>query len=262
LVATEDFKDYYEVEGSEVSAEFVPLSNLTLTTGYRYEDTRWLRAHHNLWSLFGGDKAFADNFPRVDGAYRDSSKEEIDSTVNSAIFAKVDWDSRDPDNLFGRSAWHVSGELEWSSPDVNSDFDFRRYTIMARRYQRITRHTMLLVRGMYGGSDGYLPMYKRFYLGGLGTQAGYKHKEFMGSRFLMGNAEYRFKLPRTEVAVSALYDVGQIANNAPLDGDVELKHSLGLALYVGSEIRVSLAKRLDRSFDDDPQFYVRLEHVF
>lgn len=262
LAVTEDFKDYYEAEGGEVSAEFVPLSDLTLTAGYRYEETNWLRAHHNLWSLFGGDKTFADNYYRVDSAYRNSSMDEIDSTVNSAIFARVDWDTRNQDNLFGRSAWHVNGELELSSPDVDSDFDFKRYTLTARRYQRVTRHTMLLVRGIYGGSDGYLPMYKRFYLGGLGTLVGYKHKEFMGSRFLMGSAEYRFELPRRNVAVSALYDVGQIANNAPLDSDAETKHSIGMALYFGSKVRMSIAKRLDRSDDDNPQFYARLEHVF
>ena len=105
-------------------------------------------------------------------------------------------------------------------------------------------------------------MYKRFFLGGLGTLQGYDHKEYMGTRFWMLNTEYRFKFPRVETAVSVFWDMGQIANDRKLDGSIDIKNDVGLALYFEDDFRISLAKRLDRSVDDNPVFYVRLNHVF
>ena len=262
LLVTEDFKDYYEGEGGTLFVRGKPMDNLTVECRYRYEETRWLPANRDLWSLFGGDKKFGDNFERVPYAYRLDGIREIDTTANAGLTWEVDYDTRDEDDPFDRSAWHVTANLEWSHPDLSSDFDYRRYTLSVRRYQEIHRHAMLLLKGIYGGSDGHLPMYKRFYMGGLGTLRGYKHKEFMGSRFWMATAEYRIAFPKTDVAVSVFWDGAQIANDTRLDRDVETRHDLGMALYLGKDFKVSLAKRLDHSFDDDPKFYVRLNHVF
>ncbi|HWR83278.1 MAG TPA: BamA/TamA family outer membrane protein [Candidatus Deferrimicrobium sp.] len=262
LLVTEDYKDYYESEGGSVSLAFKPYRALTASAMYEFERTKWLEAHPHLWSLFGGDKLFRENFSCVDMSFRQHSATEIDTTESATLSGRVEFDTRAEDDPFERSAWHATGEIEWSSPDLNSYFDYRRYTIAVRRYQRTHRHAMLLLRALYGGSDGYLPMYKRFYLGGLGTLYGYRHKEFMGSRFWMATVEYRVDFPRTDLAASISWDVGQIANDASLDRRAEVKHSLGLAAYVGKDARIILSKRLDRSFDDDPTIYVRFDHVF
>ncbi len=262
MLATEDFKDYYEAEGGVIYGKVRPFSTLDLDVRYRLEETKWLPAHSHLWSLFGGDKLFGKNFARVESPFRQKGIAEIDSTQNGTLAAQVDFDTRDEDDLFGESAWHLTANLEWSHPNLNSDFDYRRYTLVVRRYQKLHRYTMLMVRGMFGGSDGYLPMYKRFFLGGLGTLRGYRHKEYMGSRFWMANTEYRVGFPRTDLAASLFWDGAQLANDARLDSDVEVKHSLGVAVHFGDDLRIDVSKRLDRSFDDAPQIYVRLDHVF
>jgi hypothetical protein len=262
LLATEDFKDYYEAEGGSIYLAFKPLKTISLETRYRFEQTKWLDAHPQLWSLFGGDKQFKPNFNRVEADFRNKSIVEIDTTVNAYLSGRIEFNTRSAEDPFDRSAWHFIGDIQWSHPDLNSDFDYRRYTIALDRYQKIHRRVMLLMRGMYGGSDGYLPMYKRFYLGGLGTLHGYKHKEFMGTRFWMANVEYRIDFPRTDLAASIFWDGGQIANDAKLGRDIEVKHSLGVGVFFGDDIRVNISKRLDRSFDDAPQVYVRFDHVF
>jgi len=262
LLVTEDFKDYREGEGGTFWTTFKPLANVTFEGRYRYEETNWRRAHRNLWSLFGGDKKFPRNFHSVEDPYRSFGVDEIDTTANGALSASLDWDTRTESEPFLHSAWHATGELEWSHPDLSSDFDYRRYTISLRRYQQVHRRAMVLVRLMYGGSDGYLPMYKRFFLGGLGSLHGYKHKELMGSKFWMANLEYRIEFPRTDLGASLLYDVGQIANDHPLDSDIEVKHSLGVGFWIGDDVRINLAKRLDRSYDDTPRLWVRFDHVF
>jgi hypothetical protein len=263
LLVTEDFKDYYEAEGGSVYTVFKLFPTLSLEGRYRFESTKWLDAHRHLWSLFGGSKLFGENFSQVETDFRQHSIAEIDTTDNAYLFGRVEFDTRDKDDPFEKSAWYLSSDIEWSHPDLNSDFDYRRYTLSVRRYQRIHRRVTLLLRGMYGGSGGYLPMYKSFYLGGLGTLRGYKHKEFMGNQFWMANVEYRIDFPRTDLAASIFWDGGQITDCAKLmTSNIEVKHSLGIAVFFGDDLRINLSKRLDRSFDDSPQIYVRLDHVF
>ena len=262
LLATEDFKDYYEAEGGLLYLKFIPYQTVQINTAYRYEETNWLDAHRHLWSMFGGSKLFRENFSTVDAPYREHGMNEIDTTSNASLSATIDWNTLDKDNLFNRSGWFITQTFEWSHPNLNSDFDYRRYTTTIRRYQRVHEYSMLLFRAMFGGSDGYLPMYKRFYLGGLGTLRGYKHKEYMGTRFWMTNLEYRLVFSYADLAVSVFWDAGQIANNTSIGSQVDLKQSIGIALFIGTDFRVNLSKRLDRSYDDTPKIYVRLDHVF
>ena len=261
LLATEDFMDYYESDGGALYLKARPMRDLRLEAGYHVNETNWLVGHSHLWSVFGGDKLFSPNFSKVDLAFREDGIREIDSSSNASLRLRVDYDTRDDREPFSKSAWAATAALEWSSPDFNSDFDYRRYTVNVRRYQQINRRTMVMLRLMYGGSDGYLPMHKRFYMGGLGTLRGYYHKEYMGTKYWLGNAEYRFNFRRSALALAVLYDIGQMANDQKLDGDVEIKQSIGVALYLGDDARMSLARRLDRSEDNTPKFYVRLSHV-
>jgi len=262
LVVTEDFKDYYETEGGYIYTRFIPLEHLTFESGYKYEETKWIRAHRNIWSLLGGDKIFPENFASVYEPYRQTGIKEIDTCNNAALYTQIDFDTRDSEEPFESSAWAATGKLEWSHPDLQSDFDYRRYTVSIRRYQKLNRHSIFLMRGMYGASDGYLPMYKRFFIGGPGTLEGYKHKEFMGSRFWMANFEYRITFPHTDISYSLLYDVGQISNTSGFESTDEIKHSVGMALYIENDFRISLSKRLDRADDKDPKIYARLMHNF
>ena len=65
-----------------------------------------------------------------------------------------------------------------------------------------------------------------------------------------------------DLGLSILYDIGQIANEQGLGSDIDLKQSLGFAVYFGQVVRVSLGRRLDRSFDNNPRFYVRFTQAF
>lgn len=262
LLATEDYKDFYESDGGAAYLKANPLKNANVEIGMYSEDTRWLKAHRNLWSLFGGHKRFPENFGTVDPDYRVQGIAEIDTATNAYLFARLAYDGTDREKLFSRSAWRAWGTLEWSDKSFGSDFGYRKYLLQVRRYQRATKQSMLLMTGTYGGSDDYLPMNKRFFLGGVGTLYGYRHKEFTGSRFWMINAEYRFALPRRDLAFALFWDCGRISNSLGFDSDSEVKHSVGAALYVGKGVRLSLARRLDRSFDNQPELYVRLSKIY
>jgi hemolysin activation/secretion protein len=177
------------------------------------------------------------------------------------MYATFSFDNRASDP-YSASAWAFTLAGEVSDPGLNSDYNFSRFTASLRRYQKVTHHSILVGRGMFGGSSGSLPMHRSLYLGGLTTLHGYRHKELMGARFWMLNAEYRHTLPRTDIAISLIWDVGQIGYNRDQWGDIEVRHSVGGAVYFGDDVRVSIARRLDRFTDREPRIYVRLEHVF
>ena len=260
LIAKEDYRDYYESEAGTIQLTARPARNLVAKLGMGHEETHWLKAHRNLWSLFGGDKKFRPNFSTVDSAFRETGIADLESRDNAALFAELEFDSRRHDDVFSASAWYLTSSIEWSSPDWKSDYDYRRYSVILRRYQQLHSRVMLLLRAAYGGSDGELPMHKRFFLGGLGTLRGFDHKEYLGTQYWMANAEYRVAFPRTDLAASLFWDLGQIANG-PLDENAEVKHAVGVGLSVGQDFRVDVGKRLDGQ-GDDFEIYVRLEHVF
>ena len=257
IMVREDYKDYYEAEGGALWFRASPVHDLDIETGFRYEETKWLDAQPNLWSLFAGEDKFAANFSSVDSASRAVGIGRIDSGVNASLYGKVSYDTRDSHDPFYRSSWLANAVLEKSSPGLDSDFDYTRYRLSAARYQAVTRRTMLILRGTYGGSDGVLPMHRRFYLGGQGTLYGYEHKEYSGSYFWMANSEYRIDFPHSDLAASLIWDVGQTAETSNF-GNSEVKHSLGVSLYVGNDFQIGLAKRLDRSYDDNPKLFARM----
>ncbi len=261
LFLTEDLKNYYESEGGALYAHYAPLPRLSLGTEYRNERTRWFDAHRNLWSLFGRGKKFGENFGTVPTSYREQGRGDIEARTLAFVRVHADYHTGDSEGRPRPSSWNLSGEFELSQRGLKSDFNYRRYSLNVRRYQRFNRYTILLAKLSAGNSDGYLPMHKRYFLGGLGTLHGYSQDEFMGTRYWMANAEYRISFSSTEFAVSFLWDLAQIADDRKL-GQAEVRHSLGVALAFDNYFKITLAKRLDRATSDNPRFFVRFEQIF
>lgn len=258
LLASKDFKDYYEAEGGTIYFKFKPYQHLNYESRYRYEQTSWLNAKTHLWSLFGYNDLFRENFSSVNNNFRQRGIKEIDTTTNAYWYNRLEWDTRSPKNPFSYSAWHITADFEWSLKDVKSDFDYRRYTLSVIRYQKVHHQSLVIIRGIFGESDGYLPMYKRFFLGGLGTMRGYKHKEYMGTRYWMINSIYRLNFPKADIILSLFWDIAQIANDTKFNNSIDVKNDIGMAVNIGEDFQVSLTKRLDRSYNDIPKTYVRL----
>ena len=262
LVVTEDFRDYYEAEGGTAYLRFKPFEKVIFNARYRSEETNWLDAQPHLWSIFGGSKLFRSNFSSISGDLRTGAIDEIDTTSNASLGIGLEWNTLDEDRPYAHSGWRLNGNIEWAHADFGSDFDYRKFVISASRYQQIHRRAMILVRSMFGNASGRLPVYKQFYLGGLGTMRGYDYKEFSGSRFWMVNAEYRIDFPHSDLGASILWDMGRITDNAGFVAEDEIRHSIGIAFMLGDRTRLSLSKRLDRSFDDEPRFHGRLDFRF
>jgi hypothetical protein len=259
LFFTEDYKDFYEAEGANIYIKYKPNNMITLESGYDYFDSKWFRAHRHLWSLFGGDKLFRYNFSSVDESFRLPSIQEIDNTSMGTIYSIIDYSTQPSfNNPFEESGWKISAGIEWS----RSDFDFRRYSLNLRRFHKLNDNSVIIVRGIFANSGGYLPMHRRYYLGGVGSLPGYDHKEFIGTRFWMTNIEYRFIFYKNQISLAPSWNSAQIANNVSLDSGSEVKNSLGISLYIANQLKFEFAKRLDRSDNSKFKFYVRFDQQF
>ncbi|SYZ73873.1 exported hypothetical protein [Candidatus Zixiibacteriota bacterium] len=261
VLAKEDYKDYFEAEGGYGFARITFFSKLSYEIGIQSEKYKWLNGHRRLWSIFGGSKRFPENFRSVVGPYRTIGMAEIDGKEITSIKTRVAYKPLMPDTLFGFSYWSGSGELEWAPKGGGNDFNFRRYNFQVKRHQVFNAQTGIIIKAIYGGSDDYLPLERKFFLGGLGTLYGYDQKEFMGTQFWMGGFDYGIRFPNSELVGWALYEVGQIAEAPGKLGDAEFKHSLGIGLSLNEDIKMTIAKRLDRS-GASPLIYVRFQQKF
>ncbi|UCD16658.1 MAG: BamA/TamA family outer membrane protein [Candidatus Zixiibacteriota bacterium] len=260
LLATEDYKDYYEAQGVYGFLRWAPFPGNSYELGIRSERHRWLDGHVNLWSLFGGSKRFPQNFMSLNSEARARAVNEIDRQNLTALSGRISLCIDNAEEELTRSFWDAFAEIEWSPDDWNSDFDFTRYLVSVARYQKLNAYTGLYFQGVYGGSDGVLPVHRKFFLGGLGTLHGYRHKEYMGTEFWLTDLQYRINFPNTDFAGWLFYGVGRIGDGPDKLADAEIKHSLGIGLSFGTDLRVNIAQRLDRA-GASPRIYVRLGYI-
>jgi hypothetical protein len=261
LLATEDYRDYYESDGGYGFVRFIPYAPVSLELGILTEKYEWLDAHRDMWSLFGGTKRFAENFCSVPYERRAVGIDEIDDGEITSLLFEVNLDTGDDDERFENSFWKGRAAIEYAPDNWNDDSDFTRYFTRIGRYQTISDFTGLFLGLTYGWSDGLLPMHRQFFLGGLRTLPGYRHKEYMGSEFWLADAEYRIGFPKTDLTGWIFYNGGQIARESSLLGSAEVKQSLGIGLSFDDNLRVDLAKRLDRS-DSSFKIHVTLGFNF
>jgi len=247
LLATEDYKDYYQTDGGYGFLRFTPRPDMSMEAGFLFEKYDWLEAHTDLWSLFGGSKRFQPNFASVGPQERDSGINQIERGELKSLRASAKFDNRSEDDIFARSFWGGLLEMEWLPDDWNDDYGFTRYRLFLRRFQTINPSLGLSFESVYGGSSGTLPLHRKFFLGGLGTLPGYAFKEYMGEEFWLAKTESRICIPRTDFTGRLFYDVGQIAVKGGHLSETEVKHSIGIGISFEDRIRLDIARRLDRS---------------
>jgi len=128
-----------------------------------------------------------------------------------------------------------------SHAGLGGTFNFTKYTAELRHYIPLAdRHTIAL-RGWYGTVNGNsIPGSEFFYAGGVDTLRGYNQNRFVGTEFLVLNAEYRFPLGNIKFLNGAVFaDYGNAwfpgltPSKLRLDGGVGLRivfPSLGLGV--------------------------------
>jgi cytoskeletal protein CcmA (bactofilin family) len=265
-----DYKDYYDREGFSVYTGHY-LNSIGFSSHLRVQYQNELHTsmkNRTDWALFVRDRSYRLN-PVIN-----------EGRMNALRFAfHLSSVEQMPRRLDG---WSVLGTVEYSSPSLQSDFDYRQYILDIRRYQPISKFDNFNVRFRAGSSEGDLPFQKIYELGGLGTLPAYPHKTFFGNRMLLLNAEYIIRgeilsqlsfIPRNAFGGLTLLffiDTGWTGNTDPGNGPLkgfgdfafnELKTSLGFGLGSrNGNSRLGFAWRADR--ESSAVVFLRIERPF
>jgi len=249
VLAREDFRDYYGAEGGNIYVEQHLGFAHTFRVEYSYESLSWLPAHKGLWSLFGGNKRFRENFSSVDATRRNDAIPDYD--MNEAVLktSYVLNTVEDKRGELARAGWVGGVHYEHSSSRLGSDFTFDRFIVELRRYQPLTYMQNFNVRLIYGGATGNLPLHRLFYLGGIRTLRGYNIKQFYGSRMAMANCEYVVDFPRTIVGLALLFDIGKTGWESDFLSKGGWRGDVGIGVRFDDWLRLELTRQINGDTD-------------
>jgi hypothetical protein len=273
ILIKEDFRDYYQAEGASGWISQKLFSNVKISATYLSEKTESLERNTN-YALFGGKKKFRENPPMDAGQFKTLTGRIVVDTRNSVRRTT--------------RGWYIQAEGEHAGGGLGGDFEFDRYLADVRRYQPLGYGEGVDVRLRAGTSHGDLPWERTFWLGGVSTLRGFKHKAFPagwknpgGNRMLLAQIEYRMgreDLPDAldlglleEFNLIAFTDAGWVGQADPEEGPAEgfeylsfktLKNDVGLALANRSgSIRCEVARRTDTS-EKPYSLWVRFNRTF
>jgi len=106
---------------------------------------------------------------------------------------KVNGDEVSVITVGGKSKINIG--LEYSSPNMGSDFEFTKMTYNIRHSFPLSYYETIYMRLAGGVLEGNLqPIQKQYYLGNVGTLRGYNVKEFTGNKMALINLEYHVNL--------------------------------------------------------------------
>jgi outer membrane protein assembly factor BamA len=215
------FRDYYRRRGAQIFTVFRAGANHELSAMARWDRHEPLE-NTTTYSIFRDDATYRPNLAVADQHVNALVLGyTFDTRPLSGVGDAATYERHLKDNLFGHGAKQRPGfRLEWTSEiaghGLKGDAQFDRHIVNARGYIALTSHTMLSLRGLFGGSDGTVPVERRFAIGGIGSVHGYAFKEATGTGLALLNAEYRVNLSdnrsgRDALNVFAFYDAGRVS---------------------------------------------------
>jgi outer membrane protein assembly factor BamA len=216
------FRDYYRRRGAQVFGVLRMGGHNELGVMGRWDRHEPLR-NATSYSFFRDDAAYRPSIPVVD--------QHVNALVLSYTFdtrpltgagQPATYERHVKDNLFGYGLRPAPGfRLEWTSElagrGMKGDADFDRHILNARGHVATSSRTLLSMRGLFGFSNGTLPVERLFSIGGIGSVHGYSFKEASGTGMTLLNAEYRINLSsgghgRDAFNVFVFYDAGRVTN--------------------------------------------------
>jgi len=231
--------------------ETVETSDFTATTA-----TRYVASDGDIRSgtlrLVNNTRDF--DMDPADGWYRSVSLELGNADVTQKFF--------DP-------ATETLSSEPLSGPYRKLQFDIRRYWSKGgRKVTPTDKRTTFAVRLLGGLSNGDLPFFEQFFVGGSETLRGYREDRFWGDKMLVANIEYR--RPVTQGLTGVLFaDYGDAWGSNTLydiSDDLPQHNSFEPSLGVGVGLRVNTPignLRFDYGIGDDgARTHFSIGHAF
>jgi hypothetical protein len=253
-----------DAAGYSLGVERPLLSNTRLFLGTEIHD---LSASDDGWrispaeqtfAVFGVRRSFRDYYRRrgmqVFAGFRPSAQHEV--------LASMRWDRHEP--LANEADYSLfRGDDEFRPNPLVADAELNAlvfgYTFDTRGLDQT-----IAARGLFGWSDGELPLERQFAVGGLGSVRGHDFKGAAGSGMTLVNAEYSLNVAGSPVDAHGslkmllLFDAGRVRE--PVRGTDDWMNGLGVGLQTGP-LRFEWGWDLERS-PKYGRFYMRLGRGF
>jgi outer membrane protein insertion porin family len=236
------FRDYYRRRGMQVFGGFRPSRQQEVLTSVRWDRHEPL-ANEVDFSLFRRGTEFRAN-PLVG-----------DAELNAVVLAYT-FDTRglDRQSLRQRYVQHLADDLfrnvrrrsaglrvDWSSEiagrGLGGDYEFTRHILNARTVLPIGARQSIAARGLFGWSDGDVPLERQFAVGGLGSVRGHPFKASAGSGMTLLNAEYALDLEGPAAGQDGglklllMFDAGHARD--PIRGSDDWMKGVGFGVQAG-----------------------------
>lgn len=262
------FRDYYRRRGQQLFTVFRAGANNEISAMARWDRHEPL-PNATSYSFFRDDHEFRPPLPVQD------------QHVNALLFGYT-FDTRPltgageratytrhlKDSLYGSGArQHPGLRIEWTSEiagPLGGDADFDRHILQARGHLPLGSRTLLSLRGLFGFSNGALPVERAFAIGGIGSVHGYAFKEFTGTGMALVNAEYRllFRQGRGDsgpdaASVFVFYDSGRVTGPSVVD---DWRRGVGFG-FGGGNLRLEFGFRTN-DIPHSRQILVRFSPTF
>jgi outer membrane protein assembly factor BamA len=263
------FRDYYRRRGAQIFTVLRAGANHEFSAMARWDRHEPL-ANTTNYSFFRDDAVFRPNLPVADQHINALVLGyTFDTRPMSGAGESATYERHLKDDLFGHSLRQRPGlRLEWTSEiaghGLEGDADFDRHIVNTRGYIPMTSRTLLSLRGLFGFSNGTLPIERLFSIGGIGSVHGYSFKEASGSGMTLLNAEYRVNImgvgrDRDAANVFVFYDAGRVTSPvAPSTRDWLRGVGVGLG---GGGVRVEFGFRAN-DIPGSRQILVRFSPTF
>lgn len=251
LLAKEDFYDFYWMRGLSGEAGLHWGDNFR--TGLQFTGARISNLKRTAEkAIFGGDKKFRENWSTVlphSESILASQGDLKELEINTV------YDTRD-DEVRATTGTYATLQYQQAFDDDTTDFKYKMASGEFKTYIPVAENQTLFVRLRGGYSDDGLPLFRKFFIGGIGSLRGYEFKEFAGNRYMMLNTDYIWYFYQSKLGAGLFADLGKAATGGGAFKDADLKSDLGLCLLVDKALRLDIAQRLD-DLDKSPVVMLR-----
>lgn len=124
-------------------------------------------------------------------------------TSNSAAISGL-YDTRD-DMFNPLSGSFVSGSYQVAGGILSGDYQFSKVQLELRQYFPVWKNKTIALRAWGGILNGGAPATEYFYVGGADSIRGYPENNFLGSRMVVMNAEFRFPIAKIKILNGAIF---------------------------------------------------------
>jgi hypothetical protein len=255
-ILKEDFYDFYWKRGFSTEVGLTYDEDLTFGLGYTAAKMENLKRTAKK-AIFGGDKKFRENWSTV--LYDSVALAGVEGDLKE-IELKLNLDTRDNEEE-PESGIFTNLAFKKALDSDSADFEYEMLDAELKYYMPLATDQTFFFRIRVGYSDDDLPLFRRYFIGGIGSLRGYEYKEFQGNRYVLFNADYIWRFFDSSLGAGVFFDAGKAAFTGGEFEDEDLKTNIGVALLLGDGFRINLAQRLD-DMDKSPVLSVRGKILF